>query len=1819
MTRRPSLRLALFCSAILVLVCAPVIAQPAIPSAPFVENRGQVADARGRHCDAIRYTAELGAVRLFFGAGVVSNVFSRVEAGAPDSAGPFALPDTSARQHVYRLDMVLVGANRDARIDADEPSDVRRAYYLAQCPDGISGVRSFGRITYRDIYPHIDLVYHRRDGAMKYDFVVRAGGQARDIRIRYEGSERITLGRDGAIAVRTPMGTVTEGRPACTIDGARKAVASRYRIENGDIVFDIDRYDTTRTLVIDPPLMWSTFLGGTGNETILGTARGAGPGHGITTDRRGGYVEVAYTASVDLPVTSGAVQSSNRGFGDWVIFRMTSTGALDWMTYYGGTDAEYACQVTVDTAGSIYVGGMTQSNDFPTTAGAWQTTGSSLDMALVKLNASGTRLWATYFGGSGAEWGGAVNADSLGGITLIGVATSAGLATSGVAQTTNNGGYDVVVARFTAAGQRVWCTYLGGTSYDYLPSGAVDANGNVYVVGSTSSTDYPVTPGAYQSTLRSITYGGYVTKLDVNGRMHWSTYYGATGLDLLQGVALDIDSSVYICGATSSTDLPFTITRYATTGFSTVGFISRFTRAGRPVWALAFGGTRLTYLDGIAVGSHHRLAVAGFTTSTDVPVTPDAYQSSSASSTTGLVATFDTAGTMTWGSYLGGTAATMIVGCAIDETGIVFTGSSSATDYPTTAGAYQTTLAGGSDLVVTKFCAAFPTAAIIGSSRVCQGDTIVLRGSSGFTGYRWSNGDTTRETRVTSSGRYWLVASEGSCTGSADTLSVVVDPLPVPSVMASSLRFCDGDSATLSLRLDRSIARWRWSTGDTTPSITLHRGGRYAISVVDTNGCRATSDSIELIVDPLPQPAIVADGPTEVCAGDTVRLSAGGGYSGYAWSTGESSETIAVTASGTYRVTVTSDRGCRATAAPIAVVVHALPAPRLAALGPTRFCAGDSTTLQVTPSFATYRWHRDSVELAGASGSLLVAHSAGRYFAVVVDTNGCTATSDTIDVTIEPAPIVSVAPRGTRAICEGDSLTLVASGAAASYLWSTGETTPTIVVRDAGTYSVVGRSVLGCAGERDSMLLVVDPKPSAGITGPREICPRDPGTWSVPLDAAADYTWTLAGAQLITGQGTNTITAMPQTSTSTIAVHVVDRRTGCYADSVITVVLGNTLRPAVTLDRSSRLCPGESVTLDAGPGYARYQWSDGSSSRTLVVSTPGRYSVIVHDEQGCSGTSDTVVVTINTPPAPVITASNGLRLCEGASTTLDAGSFRAYRWSNGFRTRTVVVIEPGTYSVEVTDSNGCSAGSAPVTIERITPAVATISGPRSVCPDGVATYGASLAPGSDPVWSVSGGVIVSGAGTAAIRVQWGSAGSGAVGLTAIDPMSGCRGASPPLAVSIDGELRPVITAPGGAAFCEGDTVELVADEGYDRYAWSTGETSRAISVARGGVYRVSVSMGGCLGEASLELTMRARPALDVEPGTTAICDGDSVTLTAVTAAPDVAWSTGERTRSIVVRSAGRYEATATDADGCRSVVQGAEVTVHPLPAQPVITRRGDTLVTTTSLACQWYRDGVALAGAVDPWIVGQPGGRYVVAVTDTNGCTARSAPFAYPAEHRLSLDTVLARVGDTLRMRLRVAPALGAADDVRSVSVSLRFDGRSLYPIGARTAGGAVASLRRDSLGAMTLDHASATPMLGDELLVVEMLGLVTAQPINPVTIAKPMLGADGVAASDGLVILSGCDVGTGLSFGRAIAIRDVRPSPLRDEALVRYTAPDGSAPQLIVTGIAGAVVRREELPVGDGGEREARIGVAEIPSGVYRLELRARGEASSVTVVIVH
>jgi hypothetical protein len=660
----------------------------------------------------------------------------------------------------------------------------------------------------------------------------------------------------------------------------------------------------------------------------------------------------------------------------------------------------------------------------------------------------------------------------------------------------------------------------------------------------------------------------------------------------------------------------------------------------------------------------------------------------------------------------------------------------------------------------------------------------------------------------------------------------------------------------------------------------------------------------------------------------------------------------------------------------------------------------------------------------GSTDSSLTVTAAGNYSVTFTDTlTGCTSTSS-VAVTENALPNAAITASKAQ-FCANDTITL---SVGASGIWSSGDTSTSINVTAAGTYSVVITDANGCVNSDSIVMSNYVATPFAlSTSGSISICANGSLVLTTNTTGVSWSTGVTADSITITSAGTYYATKAGFCGTET------------STDSLIVSVTALPSAPVITASTSTTFCQGGSVTLTASPTN-NITWNTNSTDSSISVSTSGSYTAVFTDTTtGCSNTSNGIAVQVNALPNATINASKA-QFCTNDTITLSVGTSGI--WSSGDTSTSIQVIAAGTYSVVVTDTNGCVDSSNIVLSNYVaTPIVVSALGNTSFC-DGNTLTLVSSATGvtwsdstvadtlvvdttgvffvtkngfcgvetsnsisttvnalpTTPVITVAGATTFCQGGS--VQLNSSATGTWSNGVTGdstaitssgsytvlVRDTNGCTATSAPISVTVNAlPTAPVITGSRSLNMCIGDTIMLTANVPG---VWSTGDTTLSIMTSTAGSYNYTVrDTNGCSNNSSAVVVVNALPATPVitAAGSTTICAGDTVRLTSSASGT---WSTGFVGSVLPVTASGSFFVVVTDSNGCRSGSLNTNVTVNPVPAKPVITANRDTLNSSAVSGNQWFNvTSGAVAGATNQQLVIPVTGRYFAVVTQ-NGCSS---------------------------------------------------------------------------------------------------------------------------------------------------------------------------------------------------------------------------------------
>ncbi|HRJ30130.1 MAG TPA: SBBP repeat-containing protein [Cyclobacteriaceae bacterium] len=590
--------------------------------------------------------------------------------------------------HRYRVDMQWNNSNPEVELIAEGAFNDHKNYYTAKNSESITGVKSYATLTYRNLYPGIDVVYHIKEGHLKYDVHVHAGADLNLLSYSYSGA--LPALTNGKLRIETPYGFLEEQQPV-SWDETGKSISVNYQKHGKHIGFTTD-VSSEKGFVIDPSLIWATYYGGSSDDFTKA----------IKTDASGNVYVYGQSASTNN-IASGGHLNTGGGAADVFLVKFNTAGVRQWATYFRRSEySDSPGNLAIDGSGNIYLAGSFERTVFP----------SQFDAFLVKFNSSGGFQWSVDYGGSGNDYGSSVSTDATGNIYLAGTTNSTtGISSSGHQNTFGGGTFDSFLAKFNPQGVRLWATYYGGTGSDSGRDVTTDGSGNVYLAGTTQSFS-AIAIGGHQNS-NSGAGDAYLVKFNTNGERQWATYYGGTSYDEGSSVGTDEAGNVFLAGSTASTTNISNNSHQNTFGGGgedpSDAFLAKFNTNGTRLWATYYGGSGDDYANAIATDSEGNIYMAGTTQSTSAIASGGHKNTYGGGISDAFLVKFNTSGARQWGTYYGGTSDDTGYAVATDNSGNVYLGGLTMSTGNISSSGHQNTFGGGNwDGFLVKFQGAAP-------------------------------------------------------------------------------------------------------------------------------------------------------------------------------------------------------------------------------------------------------------------------------------------------------------------------------------------------------------------------------------------------------------------------------------------------------------------------------------------------------------------------------------------------------------------------------------------------------------------------------------------------------------------------------------------------------------------------------------------------------------------------------------------------------------------------------------------------------------------------------------------------------------------------------------------------------------------------------------------------------------------------------------------------------------------------------------------------------------------------------------------------------
>ena len=607
--------------------------------------------------------------------------------------------DTGLLQNAEVVRMRFDGAAAKPRMVGLQPLPGITNYFLGNDPNQWhTDIVSFAKVRYSEIYPGIDLVYYGSAGDIEYDFVLQPGADPALIRLSFEGAKNLTVNLTGELVIAVAQGELRQKAPVIYQESAKgmTLIAGGYVVRDKQVSFEVGDYDRKRALVIDPVLVYSTYLGGSGLDQA--TSLVVGP----TGDA---YVS-GMTSSTNFPV-QGMPASTNGGGQDLFVTKMSLAGnALTYSTYIGGVGTEVANDIAVSGAGTVYITGSTTSINYPVVTPTIAAQLGGTDAFLTKLTAAGNAIeFSTYWGSTGFEEGTAVAVDPADNAYIAGNTSAADFPTQTPFQAALAGATDGFMTKFSVAGNSiVYSTYLGGASDDRIFDMAVADDAAVFVAGSSTSANFPTTSASVQPALAG-GRDGFLTHFSLAGNaLLYSTFIGGSGTDEVFGMIIDAPMNAYLTGRTTSTNFPtLTPLQQSNGGGANDAFVTKINPPGVAiVYSTYLGGAGDDQGQGIDVDGFGNGFVTGSTTSQNFP-TRAPLQAALGGMSDAFVSKLNLTGSaLIYSTYLGGVAKDEGFGIGVDLLGSAYVAGFTESSNFAVVNPFQAAFGGVRDAFVSK-------------------------------------------------------------------------------------------------------------------------------------------------------------------------------------------------------------------------------------------------------------------------------------------------------------------------------------------------------------------------------------------------------------------------------------------------------------------------------------------------------------------------------------------------------------------------------------------------------------------------------------------------------------------------------------------------------------------------------------------------------------------------------------------------------------------------------------------------------------------------------------------------------------------------------------------------------------------------------------------------------------------------------------------------------------------------------------------------------------------------------------------------------------
>ncbi|HEX8566959.1 MAG TPA: SBBP repeat-containing protein [Pyrinomonadaceae bacterium] len=635
--------------------------------------------------------------------------------------------------------MKFVGANRAPHVTGADELPGKNNYLIGNDPrKWRTNVPTYAKVKYESVYPGVDAIFYGNQRQIEYDFIVAPGADPKIIKLGFQGAKALNISPDGDLVLQTNGSEIRQSKPVIyqETDGIRRNVKGSYLlIDKTMVAFKIGDYDHSRPLVIDPVLVYSTFLGGSLADAV----------QDVAVDAAGNTYLTGYTTSINFPHAGAVNDSSHNGGDDVFVTKLNATGTTAlYSTYLGGSNDENGLGIALDSLANAYITGLTRSPNFPITPGVADSTCQSTtgpgglcapfphagDAFVTKLNGTGAIAYSTFVGGLNYEQAHAIAVDGAGNAYITGQIAdgfSCTFPTVNGYDNCANSYYDAFLTKLNSTGTAfLYSTTLGGFSDEYGASDiTVDNAGNAFIAGPSRSSNFPITPGAYSACGSGGSFDAFAAKINTNASgaasLAYSTCVGGSADDGASGIDIDSAGNIWLTGNTSSTNFPTVNSFDSSANGGGDAFLAKLNPfaagASQLVYSSYLGGSGGDGGSDVRIDGSGNVYVVGTTGSTNFPTADplQLHQGGNDAFVTKLNHTAAGSAQLLYSTYLGGCNNDSARRVAVDFSDNAYViGGTNSPSFPTTTGTYQNIYGGSGDGFVAKISGSGQTTPVIG-------------------------------------------------------------------------------------------------------------------------------------------------------------------------------------------------------------------------------------------------------------------------------------------------------------------------------------------------------------------------------------------------------------------------------------------------------------------------------------------------------------------------------------------------------------------------------------------------------------------------------------------------------------------------------------------------------------------------------------------------------------------------------------------------------------------------------------------------------------------------------------------------------------------------------------------------------------------------------------------------------------------------------------------------------------------------------------------------------------------------------------------------